>query len=229
MKFNALKKAFPYTIPVLTGYLFLGMAYGIYMTGSGFAPIYSTITSIIVFGGSLEFLIVSMFLAPFAPVQSFIMALMIQARHLFYGIAMLDKYKDFGLKKFYLIFGLSDETFSVNCGMDAPEDVDKGWFYTFVTLLDQSYWVIGSTTGALIGSMLSFNLTGLDFVMTAMFVVIFLEQWIKDKKHYSALIGVFGSIACRLVFGADNFLIPTMIVILMSLTLFRKPIEESLS
>lgn len=151
---------------------------------------------------------------------------MIQARHLFYGISMLDKFKDMGWKKFYLIYGMCDETFSVNYTAGISEDCDRGWFYFFVTALNQLYWVGGATLGGLLGSLIHFNTNGLDFVMTAMFIVIFLEQWLKEKHHYSAWAGMLSSVACLLIFGADNFLIPTMICILVLLTAFRRPIER---
>lgn len=226
MKFKALKAAFPYTIPILWGFLFLGFSYGLYMKSSGFSVIYPTVMALVIFGGSLEFVCVSMLLAPFAPVQTLLVAVMIQARHLFYGIAMLDKYKNVGAKKFYLIFGLCDETFSINCTAKIPEGVDKGWFYTFVTILNQCYWVTGAILGSLFGSIISFNLEGLDFVMTAMFVVIFLEQWLKEKKHYTAYIGLFCSIICLVIFGSESFLLPTMAAILAALTFLKKPIER---
>ncbi len=224
---SAFFAAFPKTIPIMMGFLFLGMSYGFYMKVSGFSFVYPLCMSIVIFGGSLEFVAVTMLLGSFAPLQTFLMALMIQARHLFYGIALLEKYKGTGAKKAYLIFGMCDESFSINCATEVPEDVDKGWYYFFVTLLNQSYWVVGATLGGLLGSVLNFNTEGLDFVMTAMFVVIFLEQWLKEKKHYTALIGVLVSAVCLVVFGADSFLIPTMICILCFLTVFRKPIEKA--
>lgn len=231
IKQDTIKKAFlcafPKTIPIMTGFLFLGMSYGIYMKVSGFSFIYPLCMSVVIFGGSLEFVAVAMLLGSFAPLQTFLMALMIQARHLFYGISMLEKYKGTGWKKPYLIFGLCDESFSVNCSTEVPEGVEKSWFYFFVTMLNQVYWVIGATAGGILGSFISFNMEGLDFVMTAMFVVIFLEQWLKEKKHYTALIGVLVSAACLLVFGAESFLIPTMVCILCLLTVFRKPIEKA--
>lgn len=227
MKKKAFKAAFPNTIPIMAGFLFLGIAYGIYMNVSGFSFVYPMVMSIIIFGGSLEFLAVSMLLAPFAPVQTMILTLMVQARHLFYGIAMLDKYKDVGKKKFYLIFGMCDESFSINFTAKIPEDVDKGWFMFFVTMLNQMYWFTGATLGGLLGSVISFDTKGLDFVMTAMFVVIFLEQWMKEGKHYTALIGLGSAIACRLVFTADNFMVPTMLCILAFLSILRKPIEKA--
>lgn len=219
--------AFPKTIPIMMGFLFLGMSYGIYMRVSGFSFVYPLCMSLVIFGGSLEFVAVSMLLGTFAPLQTFLMALMIQARHLFYGIALLEKYKGTGMKKPYLIFGMCDESFSINCSTEVPENVDKGWFYFFVTILNQSYWVLGATAGGVLGSFISFDTEGLDFVMTAMFVVIFLEQWLKEKKHYTALIGVLASAGCLLFFGADSFLIPTMVCILCFLTVFKKPIEKA--
>ncbi|MBR3227885.1 MAG: AzlC family ABC transporter permease, partial [Erysipelotrichaceae bacterium] len=128
MKKEAFRAAFPHTIPVMTGYLFLGMAYGIYMRVSGFPFWYPLLTSVIVYGGSLEFLLVTILLAPYAPLATFLMALMLQARHLFYGLAMLDRYKHLGKKRYYLIYALTDETFSVNCSTEVPEGIDEGWF-----------------------------------------------------------------------------------------------------
>ena len=223
---KALCCAFPRTLPILAGFLFLGATYGVYMNVSGFPFWYPLAMSIVIYGGSLEFLAVSMLLAPYAPVQVFLTALLVQARHLFYGIAMLDKYKGLGWKKPYLIFGLCDETFSVNCTAEIPPEVDLGWFYFFVTLLDQLYWVGGATLGGLLGSLISFNTEGLDFVMTAMFVVIFLEQWRKEPHHVSQWVGLAASVACLLIFGADNFLIPTMVCILAALTALLRPIEH---
>lgn len=137
------------------------------MRTKGFGFVYPMIMSITIFGGSLEFVTVSMLLSSFAPLETFIMTLMIQSRHLFYGLAMLDKYKDTGLKKLYLIFGMCDETFSINCTADIPDGVDKGWFYFFVTLLNELYWFVGATLGGVFGGLISFETKGIDFVMTA--------------------------------------------------------------
>ncbi|MCH5273559.1 MAG: AzlC family ABC transporter permease [Lachnospiraceae bacterium] len=224
---KAFKCAFPKTIPIFAGFWFLGISYGIYMNVSGFSFLYPMLMGLTIFGGSLEFVAVTMLLGSFAPLQTLIMTLMIQARHLFYGIAMLEKYKGTGWKKPYLIFGMCDESFSINYSAEIPEDVDKGWFMFFVTLLNQIYWVTGAALGGLLGSLIQFNTEGLDFVMTAMFVVIFLEQWLKEKKHYTALIGVSVSAVCLLVFGAESFMIPTMVCILCFLTVFRGPIEKA--
>jgi 4-azaleucine resistance transporter AzlC len=183
--------------------------------------------SCIIFGGSLEFVAVEMLLSPFAPVQVFVMTLLIQARHLFYGISMLDKFKNMGWKKFYLIFGMCDETFSINYTAKIPEDVDRGWFMFFVTLLNQFYWVSGATIGGLVGSLIHFDTEGISFVMTAMFVVIFMEQWMKEKHHISAYIGLGAAVICLILFGADSFMIPTMLVIVTLLAALRKPLERN--
>ena len=172
----SLKSAFPHTIPIMTGFLFLGMSYGI-LARSEELPVWLPIlTSIIIFGGSLEFVSITLLTSAFAPIQAFLMGLMVQARHLFYGVSMLEKYKNTGKKKPYLIYGLCDESFSVNYTANVPDGIDRGWFMLFVTLLNHLYWITGVTLGSLIGSIFPFNTEGLDFVMTAMFAVIFLEQ-----------------------------------------------------
>lgn len=223
---KAAKSAFPHTIPILAGFLFLGMTYGIYMRVSGFSFVYPMLMGLTIYGGSLEFVAASMLLSAFAPLQTLLVTLMIQARHLFYAISMLEKYSGTGWKKWYLIFGMCDETFSVNCSVDIPADVDRGWFMFFVTLFNQMYWVLGATMGGLLGSVLSINTEGLEFVMTAMFVVIFLEQWLKERKHCTSLIGVLASVGCLMIFGSDSFLIPAMGCILCLITVLRRSVER---
>lgn len=227
MKLKAFKAAFPYTVPILTGFCFLGFAYGIYMKTAGFSFVYPMLMSLLIYGGSLEFVAVEMLLSPFAPLQVFIMALLIQARHLFYGISMLEKYKGTGAKKPYLIFGMCDETFSVNYTAEIPEGVDKGWFMFFVTLLNHFYWVCSATAGGLAGSLLKFDTSGIGFVMTAMFVVIFLEQWMKEKNHASSVIGLLVSAICLVIFGADSFMLPTMAAIIIILSLLKGKLEKT--
>lgn len=223
---KAFLAAFPHTIPIFAGFWFLGLTYGIYMNVSGFSFWYPMLMSLMIFAGSVEFVAVNLLLGAFDPLKAFVMTLMINARHLFYGISMLDKYKGTGVKKFYLIFGMCDESFSINYTADIPEDVDKGWFMFFVTLLNHFYWFFGATLGGIFGSLIHFNTEGLDFVMTAMFVVIFMEQWMKDKEHTGAILGIFLSVLCLIVFGADDFIIPSMIAILGTLTVLRKPLEK---
>lgn len=222
---KALRVAFPRTIPILAGFLFLGITYGIYMNVSGFSFWYPMLMSLTIFAGSMEFVAVNMLLGAFNPIQALMLTLMINARHLFYGISMLDKFKGTGLKKLYLIFGMCDESFSINYTAYIPDGVDKGWFMFWVTFLDHIYWFAGSTLGGIFGSLITFNTEGLDFVLTAMFVVIFTDQWLKEKTHTSAIFGLVLSFLCLLVFGADNFIIPSMIAILLALTMFRAKIE----
>ena len=219
--------AFPRTVPVMAGYLVLGAAYGILMADSGYGPVWSVLISVLVYAGSLQYLGVSLLAAAVNPLYSFFMSLMLNARHLFYGISMLDRFRGLGLKKIYLIFGMCDETFSINYTAEIPPDVDRGWFMFFVTLLNHLYWFAGATLGGIFGSFITFNTEGLDFVMTAMFVVIFLEQWLKEERHESSLLGIGLSVLSLIAFGADGFLIPAMLSILAVLTLLRRPLEKA--
>ena len=214
---RALRAAAPQTIPVLAGYFVLGMGYGIYVQSLGLPVWMPMLMGTVVYGGSLEFVLASLLLSAFSPLSAFLMALMIQARHLFYGLAMLERYKGYGLRSFYMIFAMSDETFSITCSAEPPEGVDRGWFMFFITLLDQFYWVASAGLGAVVGSVLPFSTEGVDFVMTAMFTVIFLNQWEKDRQHYSALIGLAAPLACLVLFGSSSFLLPSMGCILILL------------
>jgi 4-azaleucine resistance transporter AzlC len=226
MRTAALKAAFPHTLPILAGFLFLGMTYGIYARSAGLPFWYPILTSTLIFAGSAEFMAVSLLLSGFDPLQALIVTLMINARHIFYGIAMLDRYRGLGWKRIYLIFGMCDETFSINCTAEIPPGIDRGWFMFFVTLLDQLYWIGGAALGGIFGSLLHLHAEGLEFVMTAMFAVIFVEQWMKEKRHESAWIGLGVSLACLLIFGSEHFLIPSMLGILGAVTLLRGRLEE---
>lgn len=224
---RAFRAAAPQTLPVFAGYLVLGLGYGIYVQSLGLPVWLPPLMGTVVYGGSLEFVLASLLLGSFAPVSAFLMALMIQARHLFYGLAMLERYKGYGWRSFYMIFAMSDETFSITCSAEPPEGVDRGWFMFFITLLDQCYWVASAGLGAVVGSVLPFSTEGVDFVMTAMFTVIFLNQWEKDRQHYSALIGLAAPLACLVFFGSSSFLLPSMGCILILLLALRKPIEKA--
>ena len=224
---RAFRAAAPQTLPVFAGYLVLGLGYGIYVQSLGLPVWLPPLMGTVVYGGSLEFVLASLLLGSFAPVSAFLMALMIQARHLFYGLTMLQRYRGYGLRSAYMIFAMSDETFSITCSAEPPEGVDRGWFMFFITLLDQFYWVASAAMGAALGAVLPFSTEGVDFVMTAMFVVIFLNQWEKEKQHYSGFIGLAVPFVCLLVFGSGSFLIPSMICILVLLLGLRKPIEQA--
>ena len=223
---RALRAAFPYTIPIFAGFWFLGLTYGIYMNVSGFSFLYPMLMSLTIFAGSVEFITVNLLLGAFNPLQALFLTLMVNARHLFYGLSMLDKFRGLGWKKVYLIFGMCDESFSINYTAQIPPDVDRGWFMFFVTLLNHFYWFSGSTLGGIFGGLIQFNTEGLDFVMTAMFVVIFLEQWLKEDDHTSSLVGLAASAACLALFGPDDFIIPAMLAILGVLTLMRGGLER---
>lgn len=223
---NAFCIALPYTAPIFAGFVFLGIAYGILMNSSGFNALYPILISFFVFAGSMEFVAASLLVGAFNPMNALFVTLMVNARHLFYGISMLDSYRGTGKKKWYMVFGLCDESFAINNSINVPKDVDKSWVMFFVTFLNHSYWVLGAAIGGIFGSFLKFNTEGLDFVMTALFVVIFVEQWMKEEKHISSLVGLGASIVCLLIFSGDNFIIPAMIGILGLLTLARKSLDK---
>lgn len=213
MKRKAFKAALPHTLPICVGFLFLGMSYGFLMKSKGFSVVYPILMSMFIFAGSMEFVTVNLLMSAFNPLYAFLLSLMVNARHLFYGISMLPKYKNVGLKKGYLIYGMCDESFTINCSVTPPKDVDKGWFMFFVTLLNHIYWVTGATLGALLGFVIHFDTTGIEFVMTALFVVMFVNQWEETKNHSSALTGLGCSLLCLLIFGSSNFIVPAMLLI----------------
>lgn len=224
---TAFHAAFPHTLPILAGFIFLGIAYGIFMHSLGFSAIYPIIMSFLIFAGSMEFVAANFLLGEFHLMNVLFITLMINARHLFYGISMLDKYRGTGKKKFYLIYGMCDESFAINYTAEIPANVDKGWFMFFVTLFNHLYWVAGAAIGGIFGSYVNFNTEGLEFVMTALFIVIFIEQWMKEKKHYSALTGLGLSVVSLMLFGESQFIIPAMLGILGFLTILRKPLEKA--
>lgn len=217
MKMKAFRAALPHTLPICVGFLFMSISYGFLMHSKGFSFVYPMLMSALIFAGSMEFVTVELLLSPFAPVQALLMALMVNARHLFYGISMLDKYKNMGWKKFYLIFAMCDESFTINCTVTPPPDVDRGWFMFFVNLLNQLYWVAGATLGGLLGYVIHFDTTGIEFVMTALFVVMFLSQWEERTDHRPALIGLGCSAVCLLLFGGSGFMLPAMVLITLCL------------
>jgi 4-azaleucine resistance transporter AzlC len=179
--------------------------------------------SITIYAGSMQYVAVDLLAGGAGIIATVLMTLMVNIRHLFYGITMLERYQDTGKKKPYLIFSLTDETFSLVCSPQLPQGVEEHSYYFYISLMNQCYWVLGSTLGALAGTALSFNSEGIDFAMTALFVVIFVEQWEKTKQHLPAITGVVISVICRLIFGASNFLIPSMIGITAALFI-EKPL-----
>lgn len=225
-KGRALRAAFPHTIPILAGFVVLGISFGFLMRVSGYPAWLPMLMSLVIYAGSMQFVTVELLAAAFHPVQALLMTLMVNARHLFYGISMLEKYRGLGAKRPYLIFGLTDETFSVNYAAEIPAHVDRGWFMFFITLLNHLYWFVGTAVGSLLGSVIRFNVEGLDFAMTALFVVILTEQVQKRENRLSAGVGLGVSLLCLLLFGAGDFVIPAMLGILGVLLLLRRPMER---
>ena len=210
----ALRAAFPATIPVLTGYLCIGMAYGLLMANAGYGVFWALLLSLLCYAGSMEFVAVSLLTAGFDPVQALLMALMINARHAFYGLSMLEKYRGTGWARPFLIFSLTDETFSLVSTLEPPDGVTRRDFYFWISLLDYLYWQMGSVLGALIGGLLPFDTTGLDFALTALFIVLFLEQSRKRGNRPAARIGLGCTAVSLAVVGADRLVIPAMVLIL---------------
>ena len=223
-----LKKAFAATLPVMAGYLVLGMGFGILLRTKGYGPLWAFAMSFFIYAGSMQYLAIDLLTGGASLIAAALTTLMVNARHLFYGISMVEGYKGMGKKKPYAIFALTDETYSLVCQDDQHPDPKSFHSYAFwVSLFDQCYWVAGSMIGSLLGGVIPFDVTGIDFSLTALFVTVFIEQWLSTKDHLSAVIGVAASVACVVIFGADGFLIPAMIVILVSLTALRAVRKEA--
>jgi len=219
---KAFRSAFPHTIPVFTGFIVLGIAYGILMHTKGYGVLWSVLMSALAFCGSMQFVAITLLTTAFNPVQAFLLSLMVNARHLFYGIAMLDKYKGMGKSRFFLIYLLCDETFSISSIIKPPEQVNKKYFYLAVSFLDYFYWVLGTFIGGMVGQLLFFNTKGIDFVLTALIVVLFIEQLKFQENRLSGIVGIGCTIIGLLIFKADNLVIPSMIMILIVLLVWRK-------
>lgn len=211
----------------MAGYVVLGMGFGILFQSKGYSWWWALLMSLTVYAGSMQYVAIDLISGGATLITTALMTLMVNIRHLFYGITMLEKYKDVGAAKPYLIFALTDETFSLVCSPELPDGLEKKRYYLLVSLFNQCYWVAGSVFGAILGSALTFNSQGIDFSMTALFVVIFVEQWEKTKNHLAAIIGLVISVVCLLVFGADSFLIPSMIGITAALFLLKKRTLET--
>lgn len=223
---EAFKKAFPYTIPVLTGYLFIGIAFGVMYAEKGYSAWWAVLMSVLVYAGSGQYLAVQFFVPGISFFQVIFMTLMVNIRHIFYGLSLLEKFNKMGKKRWYMIFGLTDETYSLLCTTKVPEGVDEEKFLFAIALLDQCYWIIGSYIGGVLKSLLPFHAEGIEFAMTALFVVIFVEQWMEKKNRIPAVIGVISALLCLQIFGSGNFVLPTMILSIFVLFTARKRLEE---
>ncbi|MDC2825331.1 azaleucine resistance protein AzlC [Rodentibacter pneumotropicus] len=222
----AAKAALLYSAPMIAGFLFLSVAYGIYMKALGFGVWYPTLMALLIYAGSVEFIAASALVLPFSPLSVLLVALMVSGRQVFYGISMLEKYGvHLGKKRWYLISSLVDESFSLNYMAKIPPHLDKGWYMFFVSLYLHIYWVLGAAIGNLFGGILPVDLKGVEFAMTALFLVIFAENWMKEKSHESSLLGLGMALVSLLIVGKQHFLIPTLIGIWLILTLRRPKIE----
>ena len=224
-KTAAFREALPLSIPIMAGFVFLGITCGVYSSSLGLPWWMPTLMSIAIFGGSAEFIVASMLPGAFDPLTTFLVVLVVQARHLFYGLSMLGPFRGMGRKKPYLIYAMCDESFSINYSARIPADIDRGRFMTFVSLLNQSSWVVGCTLGGIFGSMIPLDVQGISFAMTALFVVIFLDQWLTEPSHASSLTGLVATAIALALFGPDAFLIPAMILILAVVTAARAKLE----
>lgn len=218
-----LKKAFCTTVPVMTGYLVLGTGFGVLLRAKGYGVWWALAMSGFIYAGSMQYLAIDLLAGGASLVTAALTTLMVNARHLFYGISMVDRYRDMKQPfKTYAIFALTDETYSLVCQPASDLDAKEQHRYAFwVSLLNQGWWLLGTLIGSALGSVLPFDVTGVDFALTALFVTVFLEQWLSAKDHASALIGVGASLLCLLLFGPDGFLMPSMLLILLALTALR--------
>ena len=222
MKESVYKRVLRDTIPVMSGYLVLGIGFGMVLASRGYGVFWALAMSVFIFAGSMQYVAIDLMTGGVSLITTALTTLAVNARHLFYGLSMIEKYK--GVKKKpFLIFTLTDETYSLVVNDAGTVDVeDKNGYYFWVSALDYGYWVSGSVLGSLIGSVLPFDMTGIDFSLTALFITVFVEQWLSTKNHLAALTGVAASVLCLAIFGADDFLIPAMILIAFALLMMRK-------
>ena len=224
---KTVKKAFVSSIPVMSGYLVLGMGFGIILKSKGYGFLWALAMSGCIYAGSLQYVGINLLAGGASLISVAFTSLMVNARHLFYGISMIEKYRDAGKKKPYMIFALTDETYSLVCE-DRP-DIEPENYHTycfFVSLFDQLYWVTGSVAGSLLGNIIPFDTTGIDFALTELFITVFVKQWTDTKDHRPALTGVGASILCLVIFGPEYFLIPSMLIITAVLCFMRKHGKE---
>ena len=223
---KTIRYAFVRSLPIMAGYIVLGLGFGVLLQSKGYGAGWALAMGGLIYAGSMQYVAIDLLAGGASLISAALMTLMVNARHLFYGISMLERYKNTGAAKPYLIFALTDETYSLVCSGEAPDGVDQNGYYFWVSLLDQIYWLIGCVAGALLGSVIPFDTTGIDFSMTALFLVVMTEQWKASKDHTPALVGLGVSLACLVIFGSSNFLIPSMLGITLVLTLLRGPMEK---
>lgn len=214
------------TIPVLLGYIFMGIAFGLMLQNAGYSYIWAFLISVSIYAGSMQFVLVTLLTGTASLLSTVIMTLFINGRHIFYGISFVEKYKNMGKAYPYMVFSLTDETYSVLCSLKVPEGMNEKKVSFLISVMNHSYWVTGSVIGALIGQMITFDTTGIDFSMTALFVVIVINQWIENKNHFSAITGFSAALLALILLGPDNFLLPALTVIVIILLVYRKKLDE---
>ena len=221
MNKNVFKKALTAALPVMYSYLIIGMSFGVVVQSRGFGALWAGAMSVFIYAGSMQFVALELIGSGASLLTAAITTVMVNLRHVFYGLSMVDKYKDAGKAKPYLIYALSDETYSLVCNPPELLPGEERVFYLLVTAMDQSCWVLGSILGGLLGAALPFSTQGIDFALTALFVSVVAEQWLSTKEHTPALLGLGLSLLCLLLFGAERFLLPAMLLILLGLSLYR--------
>lgn len=227
MNIGTIKQAFYKSIPVLAGYVVLGIGFGILMQNAGYGVLWAASMSILIYAGSMQYVGIGLLTGGASILTAIITTIMVNARHLFYSISMIDTYKHSGKSKPYLIFSLTDETYSLLCDGQVPSGASPELYRFFVSFFDHCYWIIGTIIGNLLGAVLPFSTAGIEFSMTALFVASFTEQWLATKDHIPALTGLLCTLLCLIVFGQDEFLIPAMLLITLVLTLLRSRKEKS--
>ena len=224
---KAMRRAFPYTVPVLAGYLFIGAAFGVMFADQGYNVLWAVLMSVVVYAGSGQYLATNFFVPGISILQAVFLTLMVNIRHVFYGLSLVDRYNRFGRKRWYLIFGMTDETYSLICTTGVPDDVDEEKFLLSITLLNQLYWIVGTAIGSLTATVIAFDSTGIEFAMTALFIVMFMELWYRRSNRPAELIGMLSAVLCLALFGASNFVLPTMVLMVAVILLGRKKLDRT--
>ena len=224
---KAMRRAFPYTVPVLAGYLFIGAAFGVMFADQGYNVLWAVLMSVVVYAGSGQYLATNFFVPGISILQAVFLTLMVNIRHVFYGLSLVDRYNRFGRKRWYLIVGMTDETYSLICTTGVPDDVDEEKFLLSITLLNQLYWIVGTAIGSLTATVIAFDSTGIEFAMTALFIVMFMELWYRRSNRPAELIGMLSAVLCLALFGASNFVLPTMVLMVAVILLGRKKLDRT--
>lgn len=230
---KTIKFAFIHSVPIMLGYLFLGFAFGLLLQNAGYSFWWALLSSCFIYAGSMQFLLVTLLSSGASLIYTAVMTVFINGRHVFYGLSFVDRFKKMGKIYPYMVFSLTDETYSVLCSLSIPKGVCEKWAYFFIALFDHCYWIIGSLLGALAGGIITFDVTGIDFSMTALFIVIMVEQWMSTKNHFPAILGMISGIVLLVILGPDRFIVPSlgisMVILLQYINRSKEQVEDSRS